>query len=99
MPLRSIIGMWKTSSAIRCSSIATQAIPGGSVEAPRDRLPTMTETETEAPATAAVLTERRGNVLLITINRPEMRNAVNAAVAAGIGNALDELDSDDELAV
>jgi enoyl-CoA hydratase len=56
----------------------------------------MTETEAEAPA---VLTERRGNVLLITINRPEMRNAVNAAVASGIGNALDELDADDELAV
>lgn len=56
----------------------------------------MTETETAAPA---VITERRDNVLLITINRPEMRNAVNAAVAAGIGGALDELDADDSLSV
>ena len=31
----------------------------------------------------AVLTERRERVLLITINRPDQRNAVNAAVAAG----------------
>ena len=42
----------------------------------------------------AVLTERRGRVLLITINRPDQRNAVNAAVAHGIAAALDELDGD-----
>jgi enoyl-CoA hydratase len=47
----------------------------------------------------AVLTERRDGVLVITINRPEVRNAVNAAVARGIGEALDELDADDALAV
>jgi enoyl-CoA hydratase/carnithine racemase len=47
----------------------------------------------------AVLTERRGRILLITINRPDQRNAVNAAVAQGIGSALDELDADDELTV
>ncbi len=44
-----------------------------------------------------VLTEVREKVLLITINRPEQRNAVNAAVAKGIGKALDQLDGDDEL--
>ena len=42
----------------------------------------------------AVLTERRGRVFLITINRPDQRNAVNAAVAEGIAAALDELDAD-----
>jgi enoyl-CoA hydratase len=47
----------------------------------------------------AVLTERRQRVLLITINRPDQRNAVNAAVAGGIAAALDELDGDAELAV
>jgi len=47
----------------------------------------------------AVLTERRDGVLLITLNRPEVRNAVNAAVAEGIAKALDELDGDDALAV
>ncbi|MGH2873046.1 MAG: crotonase/enoyl-CoA hydratase family protein [Solirubrobacteraceae bacterium] len=46
-----------------------------------------------------VLRDRRGNVLVITINRPEQRNAVNAAVAQGIGAALDELDADGGLAV
>ncbi len=46
-----------------------------------------------------VLTERRGNVLLITLNRPEVRNAVNAALAAGVAGALDELDGDDGLSV
>jgi enoyl-CoA hydratase len=47
----------------------------------------------------AVLTERRDGVLVITLNRPEVRNAVNAAVAEGIATALDTLDADDELAV
>jgi enoyl-CoA hydratase len=47
----------------------------------------------------AVLTERRDRVLIITLNRPEVRNAVNAALAEGIAAALDELDSDDELSV
>ncbi len=46
-----------------------------------------------------VLTERRGNVLLITLNRPRVRNAVNAALAAGVAGALDDLDTDDSLSV
>jgi enoyl-CoA hydratase len=48
---------------------------------------------------AAVLTDRRGRVLIITLNRPEQRNAVNAAVARGVAAALDELDGDPELSV
>jgi enoyl-CoA hydratase len=47
----------------------------------------------------AVLTERRDGVLVITINRPEVRNAVNAAVAEGIATALDALDAEDDLRV
>src|ERR1017187_6110612 len=50
-------------------------------------------------ASEAVLTERRENVLLVTINRPEVRNAVNGAVAAGIAGALEELDGDEQLSV
>jgi enoyl-CoA hydratase len=46
-----------------------------------------------------VLRERRGRVLLITINRPDQRNAVNAAVSHGIAAALDELDADAGLSV
>jgi enoyl-CoA hydratase len=46
-----------------------------------------------------VLTERRDGVQLITLNRPEARNAVNLAVAEGVAAALDALDADDDLAV
>jgi enoyl-CoA hydratase len=46
-----------------------------------------------------VLTERRKRALLITINRPEQRNAVNAAVARGVAAAMDELDGASELSV
>ena len=41
-----------------------------------------------------VLVERRGAVQVITINRPEARNALNLAVATGIRDAVDELDAD-----
>src|SRR3954470_9087009 len=41
----------------------------------------------------AVLTEVDGGVAVITINRPEARNAVNGAVAEGIAGAIDELDA------
>jgi enoyl-CoA hydratase len=47
----------------------------------------------------AVLSQRRNRVLVVTINRPDQRNAVNAAVAAGIAGALDELDGDEELSI
>jgi enoyl-CoA hydratase len=52
-------------------------------------------TTTDAP----VLTERRDRVLIITLNRPEQRNAVNAAVAHGVAGALDELDGDPGVSV
>jgi enoyl-CoA hydratase len=50
-------------------------------------------------AEEAVLTEADGGVLLITLNRPDQRNAVNSDVANGIAGALDRLDDDDELQV
>lgn len=46
-----------------------------------------------------VLTERRDGVLLITLNRPEARNAIDLSVAEGIAAALDELDGEDSLGV
>ena len=53
-------------------------------------------TDTAAPA---VLTERQGHILIVTINRPEARNAVNAAVHVGIGTALDEAEADPDIRV
>ena len=41
--------------------------------------------------------EIRGHVALMTINRPEARNAVNAAVAQGMEAAIDRLEEDDDL--
>jgi len=41
---------------------------------------------------AAVSAEVDGGVAVITINRPQARNAVNEAVARGIATAIDELD-------
>ena len=41
--------------------------------------------------------ERRGRCGVITINRPEARNAVNAGVAAGIEERVDRIEADDDL--
>lgn len=46
-----------------------------------------------------VVTARTGRTLVITLNRPRARNAVNGAVARGIHAALDELDKDPSLSV
>jgi enoyl-CoA hydratase len=45
-----------------------------------------------------VLTERIGAVLAITINRPQVRNAIDTAASVAVGEALDELDGDVGLA-
>jgi enoyl-CoA hydratase len=46
-----------------------------------------------------ILTDVRGPVLVITINRPEARNSISKAAAEAMGEALDRLDSDRELSV
>jgi len=45
----------------------------------------------------AVLVEQREGVQIITINRPEAKNALNAAVAQAVAAAVDELDESDDL--
>jgi enoyl-CoA hydratase len=46
-----------------------------------------------------VLVEQRDRILIMTINRPEAKNAVNAAVSRGLADAADRLDSDPGLSV
>lgn len=46
-----------------------------------------------------VLTESRDGVLIITLNRPEAKNAANRALAEGVAAAVDQLESDDSLRV
>ena len=47
----------------------------------------------------AVLTEVDGGIAVITINRPQARNAVNGDVARGIATAVDELDATNDVRV
>ena len=41
--------------------------------------------------------ETDGHLAIVTINRPEARNAVNGAVASGIEEAIDEIESNDDI--
>ncbi len=45
---------------------------------------------------AAVERERQGHVEILTINRPEARNAINGEVSLSLSHALDELTEDDD---
>jgi enoyl-CoA hydratase len=51
------------------------------------------------PVADEVLVEQRDGVQIITINRPEAKNALNKAVAEAIAAAVDELDGSDDLRV
>ncbi|WP_370178869.1 enoyl-CoA hydratase-related protein [Rhodococcus wratislaviensis] len=46
---------------------------------------------------AQVVTERHGRVLLIRMNRPSKRNAINAATTAALDAALNELDDNPDI--
>ena len=46
---------------------------------------------------AEVLTEVEDGILIVTINRPEAKNAMNKAAAEGICAAMDQLEADDSL--
>ncbi len=46
-----------------------------------------------------VLTREEDGILIITINRPEAKNAMSKAAAEGIAAALDRLDGEDQLRV
>lgn len=54
----------------------------------------MTEQDGAAPA---ALAQRRGNVMIITINRPEARNAINSAVSIALGDAMAEAQRDPDV--
>ena len=54
---------------------------------------------TDTPNRPAVRTERRGHVLLVTLDRPEARNAVNGEMSTLLGRALHEADTDPEIRV
>lgn len=59
----------------------------------------MTESSSATPGETepVVLTENIDGVQVVTINRPEARNAINTATATAIAAAMDELDSRDDL--
>ncbi|OBY29271.1 enoyl-CoA hydratase-related protein, partial [Mycolicibacter kumamotonensis] len=50
-----------------------------------------------ADVQTAALSQRHGNVLVITINRPEARNAVNGAVSTAVGDSLQLAEDDPEV--
>ena len=55
-------------------------------------------TSTPAPNSASpVATERHGHVLVIRLQRPQARNALDQATAQGLHAAMDLLDDDDSL--
>ena len=56
-------------------------------------------TQDSSNADASVLVSREGPVLVVTINRPAMRNAIDRATSEAIARAMDELDADPALSL
>lgn len=54
---------------------------------------------TATDAKPNVHVQRKGRTLIISLNRPEVRNAIDKPVAEGLAAALDQLDDDRDLAV
>jgi enoyl-CoA hydratase len=59
----------------------------------------MSTVSTDEATEPEVLVEQRDRILIITINRPKAKNAVNSAVARGLADAVDRLDGDPGLSV
>lgn len=59
----------------------------------------MNHSVTHIDPSASVLIERDGAVLIITINRPNVRNAINRQTSEAIALAMDELDNDPSLSI
>ena len=59
----------------------------------------MNHSVTHIDPSASVLIERDGPVLIMTINRPNVRNAINRQTSEAIALAMDELDNDPSLSI
>ena len=54
---------------------------------------------TPTPEDQHCLVEKRGHVLIVTMNRPEARNALSASMLAGMTAAWNQVDSDPDVRV
>ena len=61
-----------------------------------DGRPSGSEQQTEQPH---ALIERRGHVLVVTMNRPQARNALSGPMMALMRQAWDEVDADPDIRV
>jgi len=59
----------------------------------------MSSAADSSAASGDVLVRRENGILIVTINRPDQRNAVNGGVSSGIAGALDLLDGSSDLRV
>jgi enoyl-CoA hydratase/carnithine racemase len=57
----------------------------------------MTSADNVPEGGSAVLVDLQGPVLVVTLNRPEVRNAINQSVAVQLAEAMDRLDADPEI--
>jgi enoyl-CoA hydratase/carnithine racemase len=55
--------------------------------------------DSSAPEPATVLTERLGQVLVVTLNRPATRNAIDGPMADALAAAFRAFETDESLAI
>jgi enoyl-CoA hydratase/carnithine racemase len=74
-----------------------QSAEGESVGEPRSTVKTMTMAETPLGVTSKVTVERRGQIVLIGINRPSIHNRVDPETYLGLAKAYYQYDHDPSL--
>jgi enoyl-CoA hydratase len=74
-----------------------QSAEGESVGAPQSTVKTMTMAETPLGVTSKVTVERRGQIVLIGINRPSIQNRVDPEAYLGLARAYYQYEHDASL--
>jgi enoyl-CoA hydratase/carnithine racemase len=66
---------------------------------PKERHAVVSTASEAAGTEPEVLVEQRDRILIITINRPKAKNAINAAVSKRLADAVDRLDGEPDISV
>src|SRR6516165_9443565 len=80
-------------------SARRQRSPSTSPLAVRKRMCSTSRVPAETPPDQHLLVEREGGVLVVTMNRPERRNALSPSMMEGLSAAWDEVNSNPDIRV
>jgi len=91
------IPMLRTAQAIGTPGIRSSTPPSGFLRSPKSRSARHIRRGRRESVSTLLIVERRGESVLLTLNRPERRNALSVALRDELSDALDALVEDDSV--